>query len=234
MSDPLHVAHVWNELARDYDHRYTGPLELAEDKLTFSLLPNVSGKRVLDLGCGTGLALNYLHPAYYMGVDISYKMLERASYKFGDIPGYRQWHLGNMERLKDLTPGSFDVIISTYGAVNYARRLDLLRSNLWRLLKPGGMFAIMVFGKRREKAHTAASRLAAFIPPLRLWDMSLTSAGFRHLRFTGINLLVDYLPKRLSQRAYEILLFNETKLFGHHLAEHFKYQLIFGVKPNAA
>ena len=55
--------------------------EVVEKPTMFSLLPNLSGKRVLDLGCGTGE-----HLAHYLakgarqvvGLDLSERMLEAA------------------------------------------------------------------------------------------------------------------------------------------------------------
>ena len=57
-------------------------------------------RRVLDLGCGTGLLLAYLPPAVgYVGIDISPTAIESARARFQGRPhtsfhtgGFRDWH----------------------------------------------------------------------------------------------------------------------------------------------
>lgn len=47
-------------------------------------LPKLDGKRVLDLGCGTGNLLNHIKPKEYLGVDINKKFIQLAKKKFPD------------------------------------------------------------------------------------------------------------------------------------------------------
>lgn len=53
---------------------------------TAELLPKFSGAKVLDLGCGTGLELEYylsVNPkAFILGIDLSSKMLDKLRSKF--------------------------------------------------------------------------------------------------------------------------------------------------------
>lgn len=67
------------------------------------------GKRVLDLGCGTGALLNELKPSLGVGVDLSQSMIERARALH---PNYRFVH-ADVERLDDVADlgGPFDFII---------------------------------------------------------------------------------------------------------------------------
>lgn len=46
------------------------------------LIPNLSGKSVLDLGCGTSLIISYLKPKSYLGLDANEKYLEFAKSRF--------------------------------------------------------------------------------------------------------------------------------------------------------
>ena len=43
------------------------------------------GKRVLELGCGTGQLLNALNPSYGMGVDISANMVSAAQQNYPNL-----------------------------------------------------------------------------------------------------------------------------------------------------
>ena len=57
-----------------------------EKPATLSLLPDVEGKRVLDVGCGTGRYTEWLleHGAQVTGFDASPKMLAHARERVGD------------------------------------------------------------------------------------------------------------------------------------------------------
>jgi len=71
----------FNSIAKDYDYYkkknsyYYSNLK----KLLASLIP--PGKKVLDVGCGTGDLLIHLKPKYGVGVDISNRMIKVAKAK---------------------------------------------------------------------------------------------------------------------------------------------------------
>lgn len=75
------------------------------------------GRRVLDLGCGTGQLLAALQPSRGVGVDLSPKMIEQAR---GNNPE-QEFHVGDAEdpELLDRLGGPFDVILlsDTVGAL---------------------------------------------------------------------------------------------------------------------
>ena len=103
------------------------------------LLPDFSGKRVLDLGCGCGWHCGYAAghgAAYVLGTDLSERMLETARIK-NSAPAI-QYRRSAME---DLTfpEGSFDVVLSSL-ALHYVRDYEPLMENIFRWLTPGGAF----------------------------------------------------------------------------------------------
>ncbi|MBF0195701.1 MAG: glycosyltransferase [Magnetococcales bacterium] len=67
------------------------------------------GKKVLEIGCGTGQLLHALDTKRGVGVDISSKMIEVASSKYPDL----EFIVGDMENLSklDSLTGTFDFII---------------------------------------------------------------------------------------------------------------------------
>lgn len=123
--------------------------------------PLLDGCRVLDLGCGSGrdvYALAQLTGANgeVVGVDMTDEQLALAE-------RHRDWHAerfgfanvrfmhGYIEHLDglDLTPGSFDVIVSNC-VVNLSPDKAAVLAGVQRLLKPGGEFYFSdVYADRR-------------------------------------------------------------------------------------
>ena len=107
------------------------------------LLPDFSGKRVLDLGCGYGWHCKYAREhgaASVLGTDLSEKMLEQARARnSGDGITYRR---AAMEDL-DFPAGSFDVALSSL-AFHYVRDFAPLAENIHRWLTGGGAFVFSV------------------------------------------------------------------------------------------
>lgn len=102
------------------------------------LLPDFTGKKVLDLGCGYGWHCKYdadRGAEWVLGTDISAKMLSVAKEK-NCAPNieYRQRAMEDL----DFDPESFDVIISSL-AFHYVKDFDRLVKNIHRWLKTGGL-----------------------------------------------------------------------------------------------
>ncbi|AXE36369.1 class I SAM-dependent methyltransferase [Chromobacterium phragmitis] len=102
-----------------------------------AMLPELSGKRVADLGCGYGWFCRYAREAgagEVLGIELSEKMLARArELTSDDRIIYRQ---GDLERL-DLPAQSLDLIYSSL-TLHYLPDLAPLFSAAHRALKPGG------------------------------------------------------------------------------------------------
>jgi len=83
-SDPGYVRHLFDQFSADYDERMIGHLAYAAPQILFELanmvMPAKDGLRILDLGCGTGLAGAVFKPlaARLEGVDLSPAMIEKA------------------------------------------------------------------------------------------------------------------------------------------------------------
>jgi len=67
------------------------------------------GKRVLELGCGTGQLLNALNPSHGVGVDLSANMVDIAQKNYPNLE-FIQGDIENPELIKSLE-GAFDYII---------------------------------------------------------------------------------------------------------------------------
>jgi SAM-dependent methyltransferase len=108
---------------------------------------------VLDIGCGTGQTT--LHAAQAatagsaLGVDLSAPMLERARKRAAD-EGVRNVSFEQADaQVHPFEPASFDVAISSMGAMFFG---DLVAAytNIGRALRPGGRLAILTWRAMSE------------------------------------------------------------------------------------
>ncbi len=102
-----------------------------------TLLPELRGKKVVDLGCGYGWFCRYARDegaAEVLGLDVSVKMLEKAR-EMTDGEGiiYRR---EDLERLQ-LPAQSVDLVYSSL-ALHYLQDIDTLFSTVYQALVPGG------------------------------------------------------------------------------------------------
>jgi SAM-dependent methyltransferase len=108
-----------------------------------ALLPDLGGRRIVDLGCGYGWFCRWAreHGAErVLGLDVSERMLARAAEMTSD-PGitYRR---ADLERL-DLGDQQFDFAYSSL-ALHYIDNLSGLLAEIHRALAPGSRFVFSV------------------------------------------------------------------------------------------
>ncbi len=136
----MKVRDVYDALAPAYDLLTAGHdhAAWAAQLEQLALEAGLSGRRLLDVGCGTGSsALPMLARGYeVVGVDVSPGMLSLAHEKLG--PGVRL-ELADMRRLPVL--GAFDLVWSVADGVNYLRadELEAAFAGFRRNLSPGGV-----------------------------------------------------------------------------------------------
>lgn len=153
----------YDTLADNYDY---GRLGYADD--VYDLLLNSGLKpdaRVLDVGCGTGLASGPLIDNNFpvTGVDPSQAMLDRARAHYPRAT----WQLGRAEDLP-FEPASFDAAISAQ-VFHHVDRVKAFEE-IARVLKPGGLAAIwwkhLMSDDPVKVARDEAARELGFEPPV--------------------------------------------------------------------
>jgi SAM-dependent methyltransferase len=108
-----------------------------------ALLPDLSGRNVLDLGCGFGWFCRWARQqgaAHVLGIDVSEKMLARSRAATGD-PAIT-YIRADLEHL-ELQAESFGVVYSSL-ALHYVENLSGLISQVHRSLVPGGSLVFSV------------------------------------------------------------------------------------------
>lgn len=103
------------------------------------LLPDFTGKTVLDLGCGYGWHCQYAvenGAEKVIGIDLSERMIEKAQ-EMNDSPKIR-YHLMGMDEI-DVLNETFDIVISSL-ALHYVPSFDEIAQKVHHCLKPTGDF----------------------------------------------------------------------------------------------
>lgn len=125
------------------DRQVLGLDGAAEWPVLRSLLPDIAGRRVVDLGCGFGWFSRWAqeHGATsVLGVDISTNMLERA--RSETTAASIEYRCLDLDVL-DLDPGSADLVFSSL-TLHYVRDLNRLLATVAASLVPGGSLVFSV------------------------------------------------------------------------------------------
>lgn len=112
---------------------------VVEKPALFSLCPDLSGQKVLDLGCGYGencREFSKLGASKVVGIDISEKMLSVAEdeNKLENV-SFIKMSMSDLSPLND----KFNIIFSSL-AIHYIENFDKLLTDIYRLLDDGGTF----------------------------------------------------------------------------------------------
>ncbi len=140
---------AWNRLAESWAERVrTGTDHVRVhllDPATLELIADISGKRVLDAGCGEGRFARMLaeHGARVTGIDLSTKMIELAREEENERPLGIDYHVADMADLSLLPSREFDVAVA-YLSLFDVRDYESAIREVARVLKPRGRFVFSV------------------------------------------------------------------------------------------
>jgi SAM-dependent methyltransferase len=108
-----------------------------------ALLPDLDGKRVIDLGCGFGWFARWARQqraAHVLGLDLSEKMIDRARTDTSDAG--IEYAIADLEQV-ELPESSFDFAYSSL-ALHYIADLARLVKAVHRSLRPGASFVFTI------------------------------------------------------------------------------------------
>jgi len=139
----LELMRRYDETVEIYDKRYREIQHLKYHTAMKSLPPNA--RRILDLGCGTGMFLKELsrHAEFVAGIDASLEMLRMANVRRGKAALV----LADADQLP-FADGSFDAVVSVTLLQNMPDPAVTIKE-VARVLRPGGR-AILTTLKRKH------------------------------------------------------------------------------------
>lgn len=143
-SDAHYVRHLFDSFSADYDRHMLRNLQYRAPTALRSMLnwiaPEAAGWRLLDLGCGTGLAGEAFRDvaAEIVGIDLSPKMIEAATAR----KIYTALYVADIES-PPVTAGTFDLALAADTLV-YLGDLAPVMAAVRQALNPGGRFLFSV------------------------------------------------------------------------------------------
>ncbi|MBI4464578.1 MAG: class I SAM-dependent methyltransferase [Acidobacteria bacterium] len=138
------VTDKYSRQASQYDRRWNRPFGDATLEAAIASIPWSSLKRLLDVGCGTGLLEEAVRwrlrkPAQVVGVDISLAMLQQAQQKL-TTANRLSWTNAQAEHLP-FAPASFDTVVCA-NSFHYYRQPVRVLKEFRRVLEPDGWLVL--------------------------------------------------------------------------------------------
>lgn len=155
--------------------------EILQFLMRFIALPKHG--RVLDVGCGTGVLIPYLHERVgddgaVEGLDYSQGMLAQAKRKFACLPGvtFREGHILKCE----LPPNTYDAIVCLNFFPHIRDHSQTFIKAMYKALKDGGTLAIMhdISRDAVNALHRQNGPAGPLLPPVDVLATLLLGAGF--------------------------------------------------------
>jgi predicted TPR repeat methyltransferase len=207
----LPVGTAYDLLASTYDNAFRTPLARLEDDVVTAMVREAIALRspcsVLDIGCGTGMLLDYVpvQPSQYVGIDMSAGMLRRASMK-------HPRHTFTRDDAESFATAraAFGVVASLFGSLSYT---DLSKSlpRAYDALEDGGALIATLLTPRRAASEICSEHgIATGVRGSTVDEVyaSMEAAGFRAVQVEGFRIaparVLDALPARALRAAFEV------------------------------
>jgi SAM-dependent methyltransferase len=174
------------------------------------------GERVLDVACGTGnaaLLAAERGAAEVVGIDVEPALLAVAAVRAAEVGAAIDWRVGDAQALPGVGDGSFDAVLSVFGAM-YAPDHVAAARELARATAPGGGRVVLASWTPGSFMPAMGAAVAPFLraparstpPPSRWGDADavralLGDAGLAVVEAAGEHLVLS-LPDRMNAVAF--------------------------------
>jgi len=110
-----------------------------------AVLGDVSGRRVLEVGCGAAQCARWLgaRGALPVGLDLSERQLQHAR-RIDDATGLRVPAVAGTATSLPFADQSFDVVFSSFGALQFVEDAGRTVAEVARVLRRGGVFGFSI------------------------------------------------------------------------------------------
>jgi len=190
-----HMAINYTDISKTYDNYRSYPEILLKKIISLGRIN--PGKRVLDLGCGTGNVSSQLRNAMnadVIGVDASFDMLKVARGK-----SLESICSDTDNRQLPFRDDSFDAIIGAY-VIHQIKNLALMLSECHRVLRDGSLVLLTSSHRQIENQHHIIKNFfpsyvdidKGRFPDIHQIDKLLKSLGFKDIQHEEV--IVAHLP----------------------------------------
>ena len=140
------VPDCYDPLVALYEKSKQLPYRLLEQHTYLSLIGEVAGKAILDLGCGSGFYTKQFKQrgaAQVVGVDLALKMIESARAAEASEPLGIEYRVADVAALGKI--GEFDLVVASYllNCLPTQAYLSQVCQTIAANLKPGGRFVTL-------------------------------------------------------------------------------------------
>jgi len=173
-------------------------------------IPLRAGQRLLDVACGTGIVARLAAPRVapsgtVVGVDLSEEMLAVARTRAAEAGVRIDWKQGDAVALP-FADAAFDVVLCQQGLQFFPDKSGALRE-MRRVIAPGGMLALSVFGPANRFNTALAEGLIKYVDakvatrslaPFAFGDPADLRATVSDAGFSGIEIRTVVLTRRVE------------------------------------
>ncbi|MCD4773546.1 MAG: methyltransferase domain-containing protein [Bacteroidales bacterium] len=148
-----HNRESWNELTSlhiksdFYDLKSFKKGNTSLNHIELEEIGEVKGKKLLHLQCHFGMdTLSFARlGADVTGIDISDESIKVAAELSAELSLRAKFYRSNVYEIDKVLDERFDIIYTSYGAINWLNDLDKWAKIINRFLKPGGIFYMVEF-----------------------------------------------------------------------------------------